>query len=378
MVEQIFIGLMSGTSLDGVDVALVKFSQPFKVLHTHFVPYPNAIKSTILALQHPAENELEIAALLSNSLAILYAQAVNELLESSALNASQITAIGCHGQTIRHQPYHNQQIGYTLQIGNAALLAERTHITVVSDFRTRDIAAGGQGAPLVPAFHAEIFSSNSVNRAIINIGGIANITYLPKAIHSQNSDVFGFDSGPGNMLMDAWIKQHLNVDYDQNGQWAAKGQVIDALLNELLTEPYLKMPPPKSTGRDLFNETWLNQFLFQKSFATEDVARTLVKFTACTIIDALANHCGATDEVYICGGGAHNHLLMQDLQVLLSEKFSGNIELKTTDAFNIGVDWVEAIAFAWLAKKCMDGETASLPAVTGATGARILGNITQA
>ncbi len=378
MAEKYFIGLMSGTSLDGVDAALVAFSQPFKVLNTHFLPYPSAIKKTILVLQHPAENELETAALLGNTLAMLYAQAVNELLDKSEFKANQITAIGCHGQTIRHQPQLHHQIGYTLQLGNAALLAERTNITVVSDFRNRDIAAGGQGAPLVPAFHAEIFSSNSLNRAIINIGGIANITYLPKASNSQNNVVFGFDSGPGNMLMDAWIQQNLNVDYDQNGQWAAKGQVIDALLNELLTEPYLKMPPPKSTGRDLFNETWLNQFLFQKSYVAEDVARTLIKYTACTIIDALATHCSATDEVYICGGGAHNHLLMQDLQALLAEEFSGNILLKTTDTFNIGVDWVEAIAFAWLAKKCIDGETASLPAVTGAAGARILGTITQA
>jgi len=378
MTEQYFVGLMSGTSLDGVDAALVAFSQPFKVLNTHFLPYPSAIKKTILALQHPAENELETAALLGNLLATLYAQAVNELLNKSEIKANQIKAIGCHGQTIRHQPQFNQQIGYTLQLGNAALLAERTQITVVSDFRTRDIAAGGQGAPLVPAFHAEIFSSNSLNRAIINIGGIANITYLPKASVMQNNLVFGFDSGPGNMLMDAWIKQHLNVDYDQNGQWAAKGKVIDTLLNELLSEPYLKLCPPKSTGRDLFNDAWLNQYLSQKKYAAEDVARTLIKLTACTIIDALATHCSATDEVYICGGGAHNRLLMQDLQALLAERFSGNIPLKTTDAFNIGADWVEAIAFAWLAKKCMDGETASLPAVTGAAGARILGIITQA
>jgi anhydro-N-acetylmuramic acid kinase len=378
MVGKYFVGLMSGTSLDGIDAVVVEFSLPLKLLSTHFLPYPVALKQAILKLQHPSENELENYALLSNDLATLYAQSVNELIEKMALKPNQILAIGCHGQTIRHQPRINDKTGFTLQIGNAALLSELTNITVVSDFRSRDVAAGGQGAPLVPAFHAEVFNSHEKNRAIVNIGGIANITYLPKVDDLSKNGVFGFDSGPGNMLIDAWVNTHLNVDYDKNGAWARTGNIIDALLKDMLSDDFFAIKPPKSTGRDLFNTNWLNQHLVNSQYEAQDVARTLVRLTACTIFDALATHCSNVEEVYISGGGAHNSLLMQDLQHLLESKYSGNILFNTTDAFNIGVDWVEAIAFAWLAKKCLAGETANLPAVTGASSARILGNITQA
>lgn len=386
-----YIGLMSGTSLDGVDAVVVNFEPHFQVLQTHFLPYPKTLKQAILALQHPTENELEATALISNRLAQLYAEAVNALLIKAQLNASQITAIGCHGQTIRHQPKFHDGIGFTLQIGNAALLAELTRITVISDFRSRDIAAGGQGAPLVPAFHEAVFASNTINRAIINIGGIANITYLPnrnfsdvnvstdKELSKNSSNlIFGFDSGPGNMLIDSWTFQHLNVDYDKNGDWSSTGHVIDPLLLNMLKDDFFALPPPKSTGRDLFNDHWLANHLRANSFAPQDVARTLVALTARTICDALVAHCSATEEVYLCGGGAHNNLLVESLQSQLQDQISGNIQIDTTDAFGIGVDWVEAIAFAWLAKKCLHHETASLAQVTGAKGPRILGVITQA
>jgi anhydro-N-acetylmuramic acid kinase len=376
MAGELFIGLMSGTSLDGVDVALVEFNVEFnaefnqtqnvhqpQVLHTHFLAYPADLRSTILALQHPTTNELETTALVGNRLARLYAEAVNQLLTKIGLPADSIVAIGCHGQTIRHRP----ELGFTLQIGNPALLAELTNITVVADFRSRDIAAGGQGAPLVPAFHHAIFSNSQVNRALVNIGGIANITYLSKL-----GEVFGFDSGPGNMLLDAWIKQHQNLDYDANGAWASTGKVIAPLLSEMLADPYFKLAPPKSTGRDLFNDAWLATLLANTGYLPQDVARTLVALTAHSIHDALLQHCDGVDEIYLCGGGARNGLLKDCLQTLL-----GSVKVDTTDTLGIGVDWLEAIAFAWLARQCLQQQTANLPAVTGAKGARILGAIYQ-
>lgn len=372
MAGELFIGLMSGTSLDGVDVALVEFNAEFnqaqdahlpRVLHTHFLAYPKDLRSTILALQHPTTNELETTALVGNRLARLYAEAVNQLLNKTSIAADKVVAIGCHGQTIRHRP----ELGFTLQIGNPALLAELTNITVVADFRSRDIAAGGQGAPLVPAFHQAIFSDSQVNRALINIGGIANITYL-----SKHGEIFGFDSGPGNMLLDAWIKQHQGLDYDANGAWASTGEIIVPLLSELLAEPYFKLAPPKSTGRDLFNDAWLTARLTGTDYLAQDVAHTLVALTAHSIHEALLQHCGDVDEIYLCGGGAHNSLLKDSLQTLL-----GNVKVDTTDTLGIGVDWLEAIAFAWLARQCLQQQTANLPIVTGAKGARILGAIYQ-
>lgn len=378
MTEDYFIGLMSGTSLDGVDAVLAKFSPTPQLVTTYFLPYGSALKQQILALQHCSENELENATLLGNTLAKLYAKTVLELVENSYIPAKKIRAIGCHGQTIRHQPKINGEIGFSLQIGNASLLAELTKMTVVSDFRARDIAAGGQGAPLVPAFHAEIFTHETKNRGILNIGGIANITYLPKLSVENKTPVIGFDTGPGNMLLDAWIQTNLNLDYDKNGQWAATGAVIPTLLNKMLQERFFALLPPKSTGRDLFHQTWLAQQLADFNYPPQDVARTLVRLTAQSIVEALANHCKDVDELYLCGGGAHNQLLVQDLVTLLATKFSGNIPVKLTDEVGIGVDWVEAIAFAWLAKKCLAAETANLPDVTGAKAARILGSITQA
>lgn len=359
---QLFIGIMSGTSLDGIDVALCDLgADKCQVIATHFLAYPQEIKAQLLKLHTPSHNELEITALTANALAALYADAVNALLAKQNLAASAITAIGSHGQTIRHRP----EFGFTLQIGNSALLAELTNITVVSDFRSRDIAAGGQGAPLVPAFHQAVFGSAQSNRALINIGGIANITYLAK-----NGDVLGFDSGPGNMLLDAWIKQHLGKDYDANGAWAATGNVIEPLLLQMMAEPYFALAPPKSTGRDLFNDEWLAKHLSTHHYEPRDVAHTLLALTARTIHDALAQFCGDVECVYLCGGGAHNALLIQHLQQLL-----GNTKLSTTAELGVGVDWVEAAAFAWLAKQTIDCKPSNLPAVTGAKGLRVLGAI---
>jgi anhydro-N-acetylmuramic acid kinase len=353
---------MSGTSLDGVDAVIVEFhdAQHCQLSHTHFVPYPPELRSELLALHTSTENELERTALAGNRLSRLYAQAVRQLLHNANIDHSHITAIGCHGQTIRHRP----ELGFTLQIGNPALLAELTGINVVADFRSRDIAAGGQGAPLVPAFHQAVFADAQIHRVIINIGGIANLTNLP-----PNGLVSGFDSGPGNMLMDAWAEQHLGKAYDESGNWAAKGQVIDKLLNAWLAHPFFEQAPPKSTGRDMFNLAWLQQQL-PAGYAATDVQRTLLELSAQTIAMAVRQHCGAVSEIYLCGGGAHNKLLVERLQQLLHP-----VKIATSNVLGINVDWVEAAAFAWLAKQALQQTPANLPAVTGAKGARILGAI---
>ncbi len=355
---------MSGTSLDGVDAALVEFSanekQAGRVVGTHFLPYSSELQLELMAIHGCGENELERSALLANKLSRLYADAVNQLLVKTGMDRSRIVAIGCHGQTIRHRP----ELGFTLQIGNPALLAELTDITVVADFRSRDIAAGGQGAPLVPAFHQAVFADSRLHRIIINVGGIANLTNLP-----TNDAVSGFDSGPGNMLMDGWIKLRSGKPYDESGRWAASGQVIDALLEDLLADPFFKQAPPKSTGRDLFNMTWLEQHL-PSDYKAEDVQRTLLELTARSISLAVSQYCGHPDEIYLCGGGAHNLALLQRLRQLLHP-----VKIGLTNDLAIDVSSVEAAAFAWLARQTMHQAAGSLAEVTGAKGARILGAI---
>lgn len=356
---------MSGTSLDGADAVLLAFDSSNDHANCHTVssfhtPYTDSIRAAILALQDIGENELEKAALLSNQLSHLYADTVQGLLHKNNLSATQIQAIGCHGQTIRHRP----ELGFTLQIVNASLLAELSHIAVVADFRSRDIAAGGQGAPLVPAFHQAVFAHPQVNRTIINIGGIANLTYLP-----VDGQVIGFDSGVGNMLMDAWAERHIGQRYDANGAWAETGIVIQPLLDTLMQTPYLQLPAPKSTGRDLFNMAWLNTFL-KASYAPQDVQRTLLAFTAQTIVNAVKNDCPNTQEIYLCGGGAHNNALIRCLQELLHP-----VKIALTNTLGIDVSDVEAAAFAWLARQTVHQAAGNMPAVTGAQGARVLGAV---
>ena len=368
----LYIGIMSGTSLDGIDVALASFEHDAcQLVATHFLAYEPALKNALLALHTPSENELERSILLGNELATLYAKAVNALLINANLQPNDIAAIGCHGQTIRHKPRIDNGIGYTVQIGNASLLAELTGISVVADFRSRDIAAGGQGAPLVPAFHQALFASQNVNRAIVNIGGIANITYLAKTSQALTDiKVLGFDSGPGNMLLDSWTKLKINQDYDKNGEWAATGVVLQALLSSMLAEPYFALPPPKSTGRDLFNDDWLKQHQLYPHLRPQDVARTLVALTAQSITNAIMRDCNNVEEVYVCGGGARNTLLMATLKAMMNGR-----KVATTEELGIGVDWLEAVAFAWLAKQTMNNKSSNMPSVTGAKGLRVLGAI---
>jgi len=358
-----YVGLMSGTSLDGVDAVLAEISPTgqTRLIHSLYLPYSDNLRAQLLALHTPQPDEIHLAACAGNDLAHLYAQAINELLDGAA--PATVLAAGCHGQTLRHRPAD----GYTLQIGNAALLAELTGITVVADFRSRDIAAGGQGAPLVPAFHAQALAHPAIHRVIANIGGIANITDLP--VHGA---VRGWDTGPGNMLLDAWIKRHSGAHFDRDGAWAASGTVHPNLLDKLISHPYLKLPPPKSAGREQFNLEGLDTMLcsLNQEIDPADVQATLLEYTAISLSDAVNRECTGVQELYVCGGGAHNRFLMQRINAHLP-----NIQVATTRTLGIDPDWVEALAFAWLARQTLHHAPGNLPAVTGARGARILGAI---
>jgi anhydro-N-acetylmuramic acid kinase len=353
---------MSGTSLDGIDAALVDFSAPpgGRLVASLFVPYPADLRAEALALNSPGPDELERAAIVANRLAELSAGAVADLLAHAELGREAVVAVGCHGQTVRHRPDR----GFTLQLLNAALLAERCGLRVVADFRSRDVAAGGQGAPLVPAYHAACFTAPGAHRVVANIGGIANVTDL-----KSGAPVRGFDTGPGNVLIDAWAARHLGAPYDEDGRWAASGTIADALLAAMLEDPYFGRPPPKSTGRDDFNAAWLARFAVT-AHRPEDVQATLTALTAAAIARAVERFCGGADELLVCGGGAHNGRLMSELAQRLPAA-----RIATTRAAGVDPDWVEAMAFAWLARQALRGETGSLPEVTGARGARVLGAI---
>lgn len=352
---------MSGTSLDGVNAVLVDFQDGgIRLKATHFLSFEPELRGRLASLQASGNDELHSAATCGNELARLYAQAVTALLADCDLPAEAVAAIGCHGQTVRHRP----ELGYTVQINAPALLAELTGITVVADFRSRDLAAGGQGAPLVPAFHQVVFGNRQAHRLIVNIGGMANLTDLP-----PGGPVTGFDTGPGNVLMDGWIELHRGEAFDRDGAWAESGKVLDTLLKALLEHEFFRRPPPKSTGRDAFNLDWLKQHLSGDE-APADVQATLLALTAGAIADAIRRHSEGAREVYLCGGGAHNQALLRRLQKALAEK-----RVTVTDELGIGADWVEALAFAWLARAALRKEPGNLPSVTGAKGLRVLGAI---
>lgn len=366
--QRLYIGLMSGTSLDGVDGALASFDArpdvPVQTLSTAYIPFPPALREALLTLQTAGENEIHRESLAANALSHLYADCVTQLLEAAKPPPGAVAAIAVHGQTIRHRP----ELGYTRQTGNPALLAELTGIDVVADFRSRDIAAQGQGAPLVPAFHQAAFGSLHEDRVVANIGGIGNISIL-----GRDDDVIGFDTGPGNVLMDAWIGQHQGKAYDSDGIWARSGQVIPALLQALRAEPYFTMPSPKSTGRDLFNPEWLAAKLtpFTGTHAA-DVQATLAALTATTLADAISVHAPRAKAIYVCGGGAFNTHLMRQIADALHTRGHAAL-LDSTARLGVSPNHVEALAFAWLAHRFMDRLPGNLAAVTGAKGPRILG-----
>ncbi|MWV11281.1 anhydro-N-acetylmuramic acid kinase [Pseudomonas sp. R-28-1W-6] len=354
-----YLGVMSGTSLDGLDIALIEQAGSTRLLATHYIPMPADLRAELLALCAPGPDELARAALAENRWVALAAQGIASLLASERLSSADIRAIGSHGQTVRHEPAR----GFTVQIGNPALLAELTGIPVVGDFRRRDVAAGGQGAPLVPAFHEALFDDGS-RRAVLNVGGFSNLSLL-----SPGQPVHGFDCGPGNALMDAWIQRHRGAHFDRDGAWAGSGQCDDNLLQALLGDSFFQNRGPKSTGRELFNLPWLEGHLAAlPAIDAGAVQRTLLELTARSIADSLRQAQPDTEELLVCGGGAHNGTLMTRLQELLPQT-----RVASTSSKGVPPDWIEAMAFAWLAHCCLEGIAGNRPSVTGAKGLRVLG-----
>jgi anhydro-N-acetylmuramic acid kinase len=373
--SQLFIGLMSGTSLDGVDGVLARINPQgqLAVLAHAVTAFGAPFKVELMALNQSGADELHRSALAGNQIARVYAQVVHDLLRSSGLQAQDIAAVGAHGQTVRHRPLEfdgdttlqRAPVGYTLQLINPSLLAELTGIDVVADFRSRDLAAGGQGAPLVPAFHQGVFGSPGCCVAVLNIGGISNLSVI-----RPDGSVLGWDCGPGNALMDHWCTTHTGAPFDHHGTWAATGQVSPDLLKRLMAETFLQRSPPKSTGRDLFNPAWLQSRLSADTLQPQDVQATLTEFTALTCAHDVQRHAPEASELIVCGGGALNGQLMQRLAQNLPGVPVIGSELRGLPPLQ-----VEAAAFAWLAAKTMRSETSSLPSVTGARGARVLGAI---
>lgn len=365
--NDLYLGLMSGTSLDGIDAVIVDLAHtPPRVVAAQTQPYPAAFRERLKALaQGTATHEIELFGDLDTELGELFAETALALLKTSGIAATQIQAIGSHGQTVRHRPQGPHP--FTLQIGDPNLIAERTGITTVADFRRRDLAAGGQGAPLVPAFHTACFRHREEHRAVLNIGGMANLTILPADL---NQPVTGFDTGPGNVLMDAWINLQRGESFDDKGQWAATGEMIPGLLETWLAEPYFQQPPPKSTGRELFKLEWLRSKLQAQQFGAKDIQTTLNALTARSITNALQNWAPLTQRLLVCGGGAHNtHLL-----ATLSESLPA-VCVETTAPYGMDPDWIEAAAFAWMARETLQARPSNLPSVTGARHPAILGGI---
>ena len=364
-----YIGVMSGTSLDGIDVAITRFSKSgsFHFVTAQTFPFPPQLRVQLSQLITEQQCPLQELGSIDIALGQLIGQSVNQLLDKQQLSPKEIIAIGSHGQTIFHEP--NGYFPFSHQIGNANVITETTGITTIADFRQRDIAAGGQGAPLVPAFHQSLFSSLDENRVIVNIGGISNLTRLPA---STNDTVIGFDTGPGNVLIDYWTQLHLNKPYDHSGEWAKSGQCNEHLLALLCDEPYFKQNIPKSTGRELFNQSWFEALVEHEiqDLKPVDIQATLVELTAKTISADIKLHANSSQHVFVCGGGAHNDYLLNRLQSLLNDK-----KISTTEALGLHPDWVEACAFAWLAYRTMNGLSGNLPAVTGAKYSVVLGAI---
>ena len=367
MADDFYIGLMSGTSLDGIDAALVRFENDLpSIVETICLELPENFKDDIKSLINPGKNEINRLMALDVQLGKLFSEAVNEVINKAKIKKVDIAAIGSHGQTLRHYP--TAEHPSTLQIADPNIIAEITGITTVADFRRKDVAAGGQGAPLVPAFHEQIFRDENKNRVILNLGGIANITVLPA---DKNIPVTGFDTGPANTLMNHWVQQQQDKNYDEDGKWAESGKVNKDFLKELLNDDYFKLLPPKSTGTEYFNPAWLTKKLSTFPFlSAEDVQASLTALTATTVKDAIKLCKFEIDELIICGGGVHNNYLLQLLKQDLP-----SVEINSSEKYGLDPDYVEATAFAWLAKQTIERQTGNLPEVTGARRKVILGGI---
>ena len=356
--KNLYLGVMSGTSLDGIDIVLIKKpTKLIKVVDSIYAPYSKLFKKKIIKLSFSSLNELEESQTLAIEHAQLTAKYIKQLLNKLEISSNDIAAIGYHGQTIRHRP----EKGFSIQIGNAHLLAEKTNINVVSDFRNRDIAAGGQGAPLVPPFHDFYFASEFKKRVVLNIGGISNITFL-----NHNKKTIGFDCGPGNILLDHWIYKNKNLSYDFNGSWARSGSLIPILIKRFLQEEYFKKSLPKSCGREQFNLDWIYKHRVD-SFKSQDIQRTLLELTALTITNAITKFCSNVDEIYICGGGSENNFLIERLSQII------RMPIQKTEELGLPSQLVESAAFAWLASKTLAKEQNNSPKITGSKGPRVLG-----
>jgi anhydro-N-acetylmuramic acid kinase len=363
----LYIGLMSGTSMDGIDTALVEFGDhECRVLKTAAIDYPTDLKDQLLqSSRMPAKCTVDRIGQLDQWVGECFRDAALHLLAEAKVDASGIEAIGSHGQTLRHQPRAARP--FTMQIGDANIIAAGTGIMTVSDFRRRDLAVGGEGAPLTPAFHQWLFSKTEKTRAVLNIGGIANVTML------SSPETIGFDTGPGNTLLDGWTRNNLDQPYDEEGNWARSGTVSEPLLAEMLNDPYFDLSPPKSTGFEYFNGAWVRSRVSAASregLAAADVQATLAELSARTIAKSILHFSPDIEEVLVCGGGVHNTDLMQRLRSYLS-----GTQVTSTDAFGLHPDWVEAAAFAWLAKRRLEGKPGNIPQVTGADQAEVLGAI---
>ncbi len=367
MEKGLYLGIMSGTSMDGIDASLVEFqAQGCTHVASNSRPWATELQQQLRSIAHPGENEIERLGVLDIRVAEEFAHCAQTLLQQAGVKPEQVAAIGSHGQTIRHRP--DIALPFTLQIGDPNRIAELTGVTTVADFRRRDIAAGGQGAPLACAFHQAMFQSEDESRTVVNIGGIANITLLPQ---DTETPVSGFDTGPGNTLLDGWVRRHCATQFDDSGSWAAGGTVDQLLLTELQKTDYLQLEAPKSTGPEQFNLAWLDSILNNLSpLDPRDVQTTLCSFTATTIGQAIKKEAPSCSRVIACGGGVHNRELMRRLQIEL-----GDIRLEASNIHGIDPDRVEAVAFAWLARQTILGLPGNIPGVTGAAGPRILGGI---
>ncbi|KFN43987.1 anhydro-N-acetylmuramic acid kinase [Arenimonas oryziterrae] len=360
----LFLGLISGTSVDGIDAALVAFDPAPRLIFGRTYPMPAALAAEVLRVsQADARLSLDDMGALDTRLGQAFAEAANHLIEAAGVPRARIHAIGSHGQTLRHRP--SGDAPFTMQYGDASLIAERTKITTVADFRRRDVAAGGQGAPLLPVLHAALLRTTDEDRAVLNLGGIANLTLLP-----AHGSVRGFDTGPANGLMDAWCLRHRGERFDRDGAFASEGQADASLLDRLLDEPWLSLPPPKSTGRDQFHLDWLQEKMQGLALTPADVQATLLAYTARTVADALRRTQPDCRRVLACGGGVHNRALMAQLR----RELPAQVIASTAD-YGVDPDFLEAMAFAWLARETLAGRPGNLPEVTGAAGLRILGAI---
>ena len=366
--NELFVGIMSGTSLDGADVVVASFDGAGRptLRGSASAPFDGSLRDALLALQVSGDDELHRGALAANRLVDFQARLVHDACASAGVDAADVVAIGAHGQTVRHRP----EVGYTIQLNAPARLAEACGITVVSDFRSRDVAAGGQGAPLVPAFHDALYRKAGVHRVVLNLGGMSNVTDLPA---NPDAAVRGWDCGPGNVLLDAWIAKVRGDRFDADGVWASSGTVDAALLDRLLDEPWFASPPPKSTGRDLFDLAWLGARRVDRLDAA-DVQATLAMLTATVVAESILEHAGRPDELIVCGGGAYNGDLLRRIGRKLAD--GGNaVAVSTSASYGVAPEHVEALAFAWLAMRCLAHRPGNLPAVTGAKGLRVLGAI---